>query len=82
MTYGVPVLTHNRFDKQMPEYECIKEDLTGGFFDYGDPLNSLVEHLKIWLSSNDVEKIESDCKEVIHKYYNPYVQKEIFDNIS
>ena len=41
MTYGTPVMTHNNFPFQMPEFEAVVEGETGGFFDY-DNLDSLI----------------------------------------
>ena len=34
MSYGTPVLTHNNFPYQMPEFEAIEDGITGTFFEY------------------------------------------------
>ncbi len=81
LCYGVPVITHDRFDKQMPEYEAIIEGKTGAFFEHDDAFNSLYEILKIWLFKKNKIQIKNDCFEVVDKYYNPYTQKKIFNTI-
>ena len=79
MTFGTPVLTHNRFDLQMPEFEAISPGLTGDFFDYSNPVDSLCQILPKWLNKSD--KRIDDCKKVISDKFNPQVQLSIFNNI-
>jgi len=81
MTYGIPIITHNRFDKQMPEFECIRPGLTGDFFDYNNPVISLSQLLSKWLQIKDQNRIENECKKIIDQYYNPLIQKEIFNSV-
>lgn len=81
MTYGVPVITHNNFELQGPEFECIIPNITGDFFNFYDPVNSLAEILVKWLVRNDMENVKNDCFNIIEKYYNPLVQKRIFDSV-
>lgn len=80
LTYGIPVVTHNRFDKQGPEFEAIIPDKTGDFFEYED-LESMKNITLKWLLEKDKSLIEKDCNNVIDNYYNPYVQKKIFDSV-
>jgi 1,2-diacylglycerol 3-alpha-glucosyltransferase len=77
--FGVPVITHNRFDLQMPEYESIVEGLTGTFFDYETPLDNLVDILEYWLFKMGKEDANSNSYKIIDDDYNPYVQNQIFD---
>ena len=35
--FGVPVVTHNDWDSQMPEAEAVREGLTGALYDKGSP---------------------------------------------
>ena len=81
LCYGVPVITHNRFDKQMPEYEAIVEGETGAFFDYYNPSESLIIILKDWLFNKNKIQIKQNCYKVIDDCYNPYTQKTIFDSV-
>ncbi|MDN3619155.1 glycosyltransferase [Polaribacter undariae] len=80
LTFGVPVVTHNRFDMQMPEYEAIIEGDTGSFFDYNNPIPSLVEKINEWIYLPEDNLIKEKCFRIIDEYYNPYTQNKIFDN--
>lgn len=78
LNYGTPVLTHNNFAYQMPEFEAIQQNKTGLFFDYND-VSSLSDKIQFWLENNtDKNKIRKACYEVIDKKYNPYYQIDVF----
>ncbi|MBW4360346.1 glycosyltransferase [Flavobacterium taihuense] len=81
LCYGVPVVTHNRYDKQMPEYQAIVENKTGTFFEYEEPIESLLIVLKDWLFNKNKKQTREDCFKMIDEYYNPYAQNKIFDSI-
>jgi len=81
MTYGMPVLTHNKLDMQMPEYECIKPGLTGDFFDYDNPVESLADLLQVWLKKTNLDEIKEQCYQVIDEHYNPYNQLRIMNSV-
>lgn len=74
MTYGTPVLTHNNYAFQGPEFEAIEEGKTGIFFDH-DNLQSLVEQIQYWFSLplNRLQ-IRDNCYKVIETKYNPFYQ--------
>ncbi len=36
LMYGTPVITHNNFDQQMPEYEAIIPKYNGDYFNFND----------------------------------------------
>ncbi|HZL12386.1 MAG TPA: glycosyltransferase [Prolixibacteraceae bacterium] len=78
MVFGTPVLTHNNFPFQMPEFEAIEDGVTGKFFDYGDS-DSLAENIKIWfIMAPERENVRQKCYEVIDTKYNPHVQLQTF----
>lgn len=79
LTYGVPVLTHNLFSKQMPEYEAIIDGRSGGFYEY-DNFNDFCVKLQWWLLNNNKGEASYECKRIISEKYNPYVQLEIFNS--
>lgn len=81
MTYGTPVITHNNFPYQMPEFEAIEDGVTGVFFNYDDP-ESLAESITRWFNiSPKRELIHQKCFEVIDRKYNPYFQIEVFKSL-
>lgn len=79
LAYGLPVVTHNNPDFQMPEYEAIKPGLNGAFFEK-DSVLSLAETIRNWLSKNsDREAVARQCYEVIEQCYNPYYQIKVIN---
>lgn len=75
MVFGTPCITHNDFKYQMPEFESIKEGVTGAFFKRDD-INSLAESIDDWFTahSNKREEIRAACMKEIDEEWNPYFQ--------
>jgi len=82
MVYGTPAITHNNFANQMPEFEAIEENITGGFFDEDD-VESLIKVIKIWIdkSQENKENIRNECFSKIDTYYNPNYQLSVIKSI-
>ena len=75
LSYGTPAVTHNNFIRQMPEFEALKEGLTGSFFKEND-YESLAQTIESWLLKFPIKNIKTinDCFKVIDEYYNPTYQ--------
>ncbi|WP_417507940.1 glycosyltransferase family 4 protein [Marinomonas gallaica] len=83
LTYGTPVITHNKFSEQMPEYEAIKDGHNGSFFEYGNE-ESLKNSIKYWIGEykrRDYTLIQEDCRNVIKNKYNPICQSKIIRSV-
>jgi len=81
LTFGTPVVTHNNFPLQMPEFEVIEEGVTGSFFEYGN-VPSLAEAISSWFfAEKDRGDIRKNCYKTIDAKWNPYYQIEVFKNI-
>ena len=79
LVFGTPVITHDNFSLQMPEFEAIKSGTTGDFFKYGD-VNSLCECIINWIhSGRDREMIRRACMEEIDKNWTPAYQLNVID---
>lgn len=78
MVFGTPVITHNAFEWQMPEFEAIQEGETGMFFEQ-DNVQSLTNQITKWFSEkNDKrEEVRQACYKVIDTSWNPYYQMEV-----
>lgn len=78
MVFGCPVITHNDFKWQMPEFEAIIKGVTGDFFKYGDT-ESLAETINDWfvLKQNKREEVRQNCFKEIDTNWNPKFQMEI-----
>ena len=82
MTYGTPVITHNNFSAQMPEFEVIIPGKTGLFFEEGS-VTDLVIKIDEWVSTSaeNRERIRINCYNEIASKYNPEVQIKILRDV-
>lgn len=82
MSYGCPVFSHNTFSKQGPEFEAIKEGLTGKFFNEND-INSLKDAIHDWHKKYPEKNnnVINACYNIIDTYYNPNVQIDLLKDI-
>ena len=79
LMFGTPVISHNDFTWQMPEFEVIKEWKTGCFFERNNS-ESLARSISKWFSQNgnNREKVRNNCYEIIDQEWNPYYQINVF----
>lgn len=78
---GVPIVTHNSPQNQMPEYEAIIDFYNGVLFE-NDNLVSLQEAIAKVLKLRDSGKLPPEqCREVILEKYNPKNQQRIFNRV-
>ena len=78
MVYGTPVITHNDFSHQGPEFEAIHPGKNGDYFEYGD-VSSLTEHIEKWLQEkrNKREEVRRECYKEIDTSWTPQFQIDI-----
>lgn len=78
MMFGTPVVSHNFFPFQGPEFEAIKPGVTGDFFGHGD-LNSLAGVITRWFyeHSSNREQVRLNCYNEIDTNWNPNFQMEV-----
>ena len=78
MVFGTPVLTHNDFPHQMPEYEAIREGVTGGFFKVGD-VESLADSISKWFveKSSCRDQVRQACMKEIDENWTPQFQMKV-----
>lgn len=81
-TYGCPIITHNNFPFQGPEFEVIKQGETGEFFIEND-VESLANTIQKWLiiSSSNREKIRQISYSTIDSKWNPHYQIDILKQV-
>jgi len=81
MTFGTPVITHNHFCHQGPEFEAIEDGKTGTFFQ-ADNVEDLAHSIQVWLTRGlNREQIRQNCYDVIDKKYNPHRQVEMIRKV-
>lgn len=82
-SYGLPFVTHNDFNYQMPEFEIMSENVTGKYFEK-DNVESLAKSISEWIDFRPPRKdVQAACRQQVDKYYNPrYQAKVIYDCLS
>ncbi len=81
--YGTPVISHDDFNHQMPEYEAIEPNVNGDLFQRGS-IKDLADKIGEWLSTKgDIprEDIQKKCYKVIDTKYNPKNQATIINRV-
>lgn len=84
MQFGVPVLTHENFELQGPEYETVKPMKTGIFFKCGSK-DDLADKMEFWLtnyaSEEKREAVRQNCYGVINDKFNSTYQIELLKEV-
>lgn len=80
MVFGCPVITHNDFAWQMPEFESIHEGITGSFFEHGN-LSSLQDTISKWFESHksDREEVRKACYNEIDTSWTPQFEIDVLN---
>lgn len=79
MVFGTPVISHNEFKYQMPEFEAIRPGETGDFFKNED-VENLACTIERWLKEHtDREAVREACFAEIDAGWNPKYQMDIFE---
>lgn len=78
MVFGTPVITHNDFPHQMPEFEAIHEGVTGCFYEY-DSVDSLADSIVKWFANHQGqrEEVRQACYHEIDTQWTPQFQLEV-----
>jgi len=82
MTFGVPVVSHDYFPNQGPEFEVIKQGLTGAFFKHND-VKSLADTIEHWFTEHqkDRENVRMNCYREIERGWTPQYQIDIIKQV-
>lgn len=75
LTFGTPVITHDYFPGQGPEFEAIQEGVTGLFFRKGE-VQDLARAIQEWSGQHTTgrEKIRQEAYQMIEEKFNPHRQ--------
>lgn len=75
---GLPVISHDNFDIQMPEFEAIIDTKTGSFYKYGN-IEDLLSKIYFWIFNKQLlEDAKNDCLLVTSERYNVNYQLKVF----
>lgn len=81
MMFGTPVITHNDFPYQGPEFEAIKSGVTGDFFSKGDVDSMKMVIIKWFKEHENREAVRMSCYSEIDENWNPHIQVRIISNV-
>lgn len=78
LVFGCPVITHDNFAWQMPEFEAIKPGKTGDFFKMDNNVD-LTNVISRWFTNKQKQRTEvrKACFEEIDNYWTPTYQMEV-----
>lgn len=78
LVFGCPVITHNCFKWQMPEFESVRPGITGDFFEMND-VDSLANTITNWFANkaSQREKVRVACFKEVDTRWNPYFQMKV-----
>lgn len=82
MMFGTPVLTHNCFKYQMPEFEAIIDGKTGAFFEYNN-VEAIAQAIKQWIDCYQFcrEAVREACFKEIDSVWTPQFQIDVIKNV-
>lgn len=82
LMFGCPVITHDNFSYQMPEFEVVKPNKTGNFFKK-DNLESMADKIDAWFATNKNlrERVRKECYKEIDTKWNPKYQMKILQSV-
>jgi len=80
LMYGTPLITHNYFPRQGPEFEAVIDGFNGCFFKENDECD-LANKISSWINGKDRDKIRSRCYKIIDEFYNPYFQIGVIKDV-
>ena len=82
LMYGTPIITHNDYGYQAPEFEAIKEEVTGSFFKKDDA-HDLALTIRNWLVKHPEKDMSliMECYKIVDERYNPYYQIEVLRKV-
>ena len=77
MVYGTPVVSHDDFAWQMPEFEAIRPGRTGDFYRHGDAA-ALADTIQQWFETHaDRESVRQSCFGEIDTGWTPAFQLHV-----
>jgi glycosyltransferase involved in cell wall biosynthesis len=81
-TYGTPVITHNNFSNQNPEFEVVTPSITGDFFEENNAID-LSSKIENWINLNPDRRTEvrNLAYAVIEDKYNPHYQIKVLKKV-
>ena len=81
LIYGTPVITHDKFSSQMPEFEVIQPNISGDYFYFNDINDMVKKIIKVMELIDNGAITELSCRKKILDTYNTEYQHKIFNEM-
>ena len=79
MAYGVPVISHDDWSTQAPEFEAVIPGENGEAFRRDDVVD-LAAVIRRWTSTELVpEKVRQKCISIVERFWNPIYQRRVIE---
>lgn len=79
LAYGTPVVTHDDWNRQAPEWEAIEPGKGGLFFRYGDSVDLARAVRECIERLGHGSSARARCDQLISAFYNPVFQRRVID---
>lgn len=78
LMFGVPVVTHNCFKYQGPEFEVIRPGITGNFYNHNN-VSDLADCISTWFAEHNCKRdaVRQTCFNEIDTAWNPNFQMKV-----
>lgn len=81
LTFGTPVLIHDKVEFHFPEWEAVQNGVTGFSYRYGDT-KDMAEKISLALYPTPAKsRMYDDCRKIINDKYNPHYQLTVFRQV-
>ena len=83
LTFGCPVITHDNFSYQGPEFESVHPGITGDFFKQGDACD-LAEKIDKWVYNGDSANkkiVRQNAFKEVDERWNIYSEAAVFEKL-
>lgn len=77
LSFGTPVVIHDRVEEHFPEWEAVEEGVTGFFYRYGNPQDLSLKIEEAVFPIPRKPSMENACRTVIKERYNPHRQVDV-----
>lgn len=79
MVFGTPVISHDNYSWQMPEFEAILPGESGDFYEYQN-MHSLADTIEDWIRTKKYcrNEVRKSCYNIIDTEWNPKFQLQVF----
>lgn len=80
MSAGLPVVSHNEFNRQMPEHEAIVDGVSGSFYEF-ESEDDLAQKIAFWATGRRYESAKQECIDIIKQKYNSTYQVRVIREV-